>query len=128
MAGQKRQQVKGIGDRAVRRQLHPTRGVVGIDAVVSGREDGVFDGDNRLEAARLEVAREGRHPVRVRGDAGRRLGRLRQTSKASWQIEANRSPRKRTGSRLHTHCLREGDRPVIVEHLFEQNRDGRRDR
>ena len=67
-AGQERQHVERVGDRAVRGQPDPSGTVVRIDTVVAGGQDGVLHDDDGFEAAVLEVTCEGGHPVRVGGD------------------------------------------------------------
>lgn len=68
MAGQKGQQVQRVRDGAVGGQPDPPGTVVGIDAVVAREQDRVLDGDDRFEPAGFKVAREGHHPLGVRGD------------------------------------------------------------
>src|SRR5262249_28166829 len=68
--GQECKQVKGIRYRAVGSKLDASGCVVGVDAVICRGEDGVLDGDDLIESARLHVARERRHPRRIGSHAG----------------------------------------------------------
>ena len=121
VGGQKRQQVKGIGDWAVGRQFHAARRVVRIDAVVASRQDGVLDGNDRFEAACFKVARECRHPPRVCGDTGSDGGDNGEFHGLHGKLKLTGGFGRADG-RLGSHGFGQSDRPVIGEHVLEQHR------
>ena len=79
--GQKSQQVDGIGDGAVVGQRHAPRRRVRIATGVVADDEGVLHHDDGLEAQRLDVLGEARHPVGIgthpgpHGREGRHLDR-----------------------------------------------------
>jgi len=78
VAGQKRQQVKWIGHRAVGRQFHRAGAVVRVDTVVARGQHGVLDDNDRFESTGLQVPRGCRHPPRVAGDTATDRGEDRE--------------------------------------------------